>query len=388
MSKHIETKVIHSSYVPEEHNRAIMPPIYQNSMFKMLEIGENIPFRYSRISNPTRSVLEETLADLEKGSAGFAFSSGIAAIDAIFRTILKPGDTIIAVADLYGGTYDLLTKVYALWGINVIFADLFEPENLTPLLKDNPATKLVWLETPSNPLLKIVDIAKLTTIAKQANIKVGIDNTFATPYLQNPLDLGIDYVVHSATKYLCGHSDVLMGLAAVKHPEDAPLLRNIQINTGAVAGPMDCSLVLRGIKTLAIRMDRHLINTKIIAERLVDHSKVAEVFYPGLKTHPQHELAKTQMRGFGGVVSIRLKNDTRQAANQFIKASKLIQMSPSLGGVESLVNHAASQSHSGMSSQVKQELGITEGLLRLSIGIENVEDIWQDINQALNGITD
>ncbi|QRN41513.1 MAG: aminotransferase class V-fold PLP-dependent enzyme [Neisseriaceae bacterium] len=383
MNEKIATKVIHSSYIPEEHNRALMPPIYQNSMFKMHEIGENIPFRYSRVSNPTRSILENTVADLEKGCAAFAFSSGIAAIDAIWRSILIPGDTIIVTADIYGGSYDLLTQVYQNWGINILFADLINPDHLQKLLSQKKA-KLVWLETPSNPLLKILDIKQLVDIAKKYNVLVGIDNTFATPYLQNPLDYGIDFIAHSATKYLCGHSDVLMGMAVVKDKRYAELIKNIQINTGGIAGPVDCSLVLRGIKTLTIRMDRHQENAQIIAERLLNHTKISQVYYPGLTHHPQHELAKKQMRGFGGLVSIRLKTDSREEANRVIKKFQLFQMSSSLGGVESLVNHSASQSHGEMSTEVKNNLGITEGLLRLSIGIEDVEDIWHDLKQALD----
>ena len=380
-----ETQAIHAAYNPDEHNRAIMPPIYQNSMFAMKEIGEQIPFRYSRLSNPTRQVLEQTLADLEHGHAGFAFASGMAAIDAVWRSLLKPQDTIVAVADIYGGSYDLLTEVYARWGINVIFADLRQPENLQNIL-NNQKVKMLWLETPSNPLLHLVDIRALSDMAHQAGAVVGIDNTFATPYLQNPLDLGCDIVVHSATKYLCGHSDVLMGIAVAKSPDHAKLIRSMQVNSGAVAAPFDCAYVLRGIKTLAVRMDRHSDNALEIARRLQNHPQVEQVFYPGLPENPFHALAKQQMRNFGGVVSIYLKNDTQQAANQVIKSLNLIQMSSSLGGVESLVNHSYTQSHSGMSPDVKQKLGIKQGLLRFSIGIEYVEDIWQDLNNALNSV--
>lgn len=374
---------IHAAYNADEHNRAIMPPIYQNSMFAMREIGENIPFRYARLSNPTRQVLEETIATLENGCAGFAFGSGMAAIDAIWRAILRPGDTIVAVADIYGGAYDLLTEVYAQWGIKVIFADLRHADALDEILA-REQVKMLWLETPSNPLLYLVDIATLTEKAHRHNVLVGVDNTFATPYLQNPLQLGADIVMHSATKYLCGHSDVLMGLVVTKLPEHAKAIRSIHINCGAIAGPMDCALVLRGIKTLAVRMDKHCANTQILAERLLNHPAVEQVFYPGLPENPQHALAKTQMHHFGGVVSIYLKNNTVQAANDVIRALKMLQMASSLGGVESLVNHSASQSHSGMAQEVKDKQGIRNGLLRFSVGIEDIEDIWQDINQALN----
>ena len=383
---HFNTQAIHTAYDPDEHNRAIMPPIYQNSMFAMKEIGEQIPYRYSRLSNPTRQVLEQTLADLEHGEKGFAFASGMAAIDAVWRSLLKPADTIVAVADIYGGSFDLLNDVYAKWGVNVIFADLTKPQNLKNIF-EKQKVKMVWLETPSNPLLRLVDIRALSDMAHQAGAVVGIDNTFATPYLQNPLDLGCDIVVHSATKYLCGHSDVLMGIAVAKSPEHAAAIRSMQVNSGAVAAPFDCAFVLRGIKTLAVRMDRHCENALEIARRLQNHPAVAQVFYTGLPENPDYALTKQQMRNFGGVVSIYLKNDTRQAANQVIQSLKLIQMSSSLGGVESLVNHSYTQSHSGMSPDVKQKLGIKEGLLRFSIGIEYVEDIWADLNNALNTVS-
>ena len=380
---HFDTEVIHSSYNPDEHNRAIMPPIYQNSMFAMHQIGENIPYRYSRLANPTRKVLEDTVAELEHGCAGFAFGSGMAGIDAVFRTVLRPGDTIIAVADIYGGAYDLLTEVYAQWGVNVVFADLTLPENLDKILAEHKV-KLVWLESPSNPLLRLVDIPLLAQKAKAAGAVVGIDNTFATPYLQNPLDMGCDIVFHSATKYLCGHSDVLMGIVVAKEEALAKRLQSTMVNTGGIAGPMDCALVLRGIKTLSVRMKQHLANAAELARRLEQHPAVAKVFYPGLPGHEHHELAKRQMRGFGGVVSVYLKNDSRAAADSVIRNLKLLHMAASLGGVESLVNHSFSQSHSGMSPAVKEKLGIREGLLRFSVGIEDIEDIWRDIDTALN----
>ena len=380
---HFDTEIIHSSYNPDEHNRAIMPPIYQNSMFAMHQIGENIPYRYSRLANPTRKILEDTVAELEHGCAGFAFGSGLAGIDAVFRTVLRPGDTIIAVADIYGGAYDLLTEVYAQWGVNVVFADLTLPENLDKLLAEHKV-KLVWLESPSNPLLRLVDIPLLAQKAKAAGAVVGIDNTFATPYLQNPLDMGCDIVFHSATKYLCGHSDVLMGIVVAKEEALAKRLQSTMVNTGGIAGPMDCALVLRGIKTLSVRMKQHLANAAELARRLEQHPAVDKVFYPGLPSHEHHELAKRQMRGFGGVVSVYLKKDGQAAADSVIRNLKLLHMAASLGGVESLVNHSFSQSHSGMSPAVKEKLGIREGLLRFSVGIEDIEDIWRDIDTALN----
>lgn len=377
-----DTQLIHSSYNPDEHNRAIMPPLYQNSMFVLHELGENIPYRYSRLSNPTRQILEDTLADLEHGARGFAFASGMAAIDCIFRTFLQPNNTIVAVQDIYGGSYDLLHDVYAKWGVNVIFADLTQAENLDKILAEHQV-KMLWLETPSNPLLRVVDIALLAQKAKAHGAIVGIDNTFATPYLQNPLDLGCDIVFHSATKYLCGHSDVLMGIAVTRTEELAKHLHTMMVNTGGVAGPMDCWLVLRGLKTLSVRMKQHLANAQILAERLEQHPAIEKVFYLGLPSHEHHELAKKQMRGFGGVVTVYLKNDTRDAVNSVIRHMKLVGLASSLGGVESLVNHCYSQSHSGMAHDVKVGLGIKVGLLRFSVGIEDIEDIYADIDKAL-----
>ena len=376
------TELIHAAYDPDQHNRAIMPPIYQNSMFALHEIGEQAAYKYSRLGNPTRSVLEQTIAALEQGTHGFAFASGIAGIDCIFRTVLRPQDTIVAVRDIYGGSYDLLTEIYAAWGVNVIFADLCDPAELDRILAQQPV-KLVWLESPSNPLLRLVDIEALARKAKAAGALVGVDNTFASPYLQNPLSMGCDIVFHSATKYLCGHSDVLMGVAAVKDAALAKQLNTMLVQTGAVAAPMDCWLVLRGIKTLAVRMQRHCDNAFELAQRLQHHPAVDKIYYPGLPQHEHHELAKQQMRGFGGVVSVSLKNNTVAAANQVVKNLKLFQLASSLGGVESLINHSYSQSHSGMAHEVKTALGISESLLRFSVGIEDIEDIWADIDQAL-----
>lgn len=378
------TKVIHTSYDSSAHNGAIMPPIYQNSIFALAGIGEPSKYRYSRLANPTRTILEETIAALENGEAGFAFGSGMAAIDAIFRAFLRPGDTIVAGADIYGGAYGLLTEVYAPLGIHVVFVDLTQPKEWDTVL--NTQVKMLWLESPSNPLLRLIDIELLSKKAHAVGAIVGIDNTFATPYLQNPLDMGVDIVMHSATKYLCGHSDVMMGLVVSKNPADTAILQAIQIGTGGIAGPMDCSLVLRGIKTLALRMQRHCENAQIVAESLQRHPAIEKVFFPGLKTHEQHELAKETMRGFGGVVSVYLKKDTQQAANQVIQTLKLFTMSSSLGGVESLINHSATQSHSNMPSALKTSLGIRNGLLRLSIGIEDIEDIVADLKQAFDQV--
>lgn len=381
----LATQSIHAAYNPDEHKRSIMPPIYQNTLFSMKHIGEDIPFRYGRLSNPTRQILEDTMAELEHGCGGLAFSSGIAAIDTIFRTHLRPNDTIVATEDLYGGTFDLLNEIYTAWGVKVIFADLRNVDNLEKILS-REKVKLLWLETPSNPLLHITDTVKLSECAHKYGVYVGIDNTFATPYFQNPLLQGCDVVAHSATKYLCGHSDVLMGIVVAKNKQDFNQLRSMQVHTGAIASPMDCALVLRGIKTLTVRMDKHQENAQIIAERLTEHPKIEKVFYPGLPNHEGHQLACQQMNGFGGVVSVYLKDNTQKAANTLINNLKLIQLASSLGGVESLINHSFTQSHSGMSKEIKEKLGIYEGLLRFSIGIEDVEDIWKDITQALSQI--
>lgn len=380
-----DTRSIHTGYDCDEHNRAIMPPIYQNSMFALHHIGENIPYRYSRLNNPTRHALENVLAALEHGTAAFAYSSGMAGIDAVLRTFLRPNDTIVAVADIYGGAYDLLTTSYADWGVNVIFADLTNSNALDDILHQH-AVKMIWLESPSNPLLRLVDITALAEKAHAAGALVAIDNTFATPYLQNPLNMGCDIVFHSATKYLCGHSDVMMGAVIVRDEQLAAALRQNSTNMGANAAPMDCALVLRGIKTLGIRMRQHEANATLIAPQLQNHPAIEKVFYPALPQHEHHELAKRQMRGFGGVISVYLKNNSRAAADQIIRRLQLFKMAASLGGVESLVNHSFTQSHSGMSAELKTQLGIREGLLRFSIGIEDAEDIWQDLKQALDSL--
>lgn len=375
------TTLIHAGYEPDEHNKAIMPPVYQNSSFAFDGIGEKQPYNYSRVANPTRQALENVMAEIEQGCAGFAFSTGMAAIDAVFRAFLHPGDTAIAVADIYGGAYALLMANYKTIDVNVVYADLTEPD-LNHLLDDK--VKLIWLESPTNPLLRLVDIKCIAEKAQIRGIPVCVDNTFATPYLQNPLTLGADIVIHSATKYLGGHSDVMAGIVVTKHENHANLIKLVQINAGATLSPADSSLVLRGIKTLALRMQRHCENAKQIALMLQQHPAVEKTFYPGLSTHEHFQLAKTQMRDFGGVISIYLKNDVREAADRVIRAFRIFVMAASLGGVESMVNHNYTQSHSTMEPEVKQQRGIREGLLRLSIGIEDVEDLKEDLDQALN----
>ncbi|QEL57685.1 trans-sulfuration enzyme family protein [Chromobacterium paludis] len=375
------TRAIHVGYDSADHNRSVMPPLYQTSAFAYDHVGEAMPFVYARSGNPTRSALEDCLASLEEARHGLAFSSGMAAIDAVLRASLKPGDEVLAVANLYGGAYRLLTQVMQPAGIHVRFVDLSDPALLEAAI--SPATRLLWLESPTNPLLGLVDIAALSAIAHRHGVKVAVDNTFATPYLQRPLTLGADIVVHSATKYLGGHSDVLLGLVAVSDDKLFQDIRFVQNAAGAVPGPQDCFLTLRGIKTLALRMERHCDNAEKVADFLSRHDKVAQVFYPGLPEHPDHALAKRQMKRFGGIVSIRLREDSREAASRFAQKLRLFALAESLGGVESLVNHSYTMSHGSMPAERKAALGIVEGGLRLSVGIEDIDDLLADLEQAL-----
>ena len=375
------TSAIHIGYDSADHNRSVMPPLYQTSAFAYDHVGEAMPFVYARTGNPTRSALEDCLASLEEARHGLAFSSGMAAIDAVFRACLKPGDEVVAMTNLYGGAYRLLTHVMQPAGIKVSFVDLSDPGRLEAAI--TPNTRLLWLESPTNPLLGLVDIAALSETARRHDVRVAVDNTFATPYLQQPLTQGADIVVHSATKYLGGHSDVLLGLAAVRDAKLFQDIRFVQTAAGAVPGPQDCFLTLRGIKTLALRMERHCDNAEKVAEFLNRHDKIAKVFYPGLPEHPDHGLARRQMKRFGGIVSIRLRDNSREAVNHFAQRLQLFALADSLGGVESLVNHSYTMSNGSMPAQRKAELGIEEGGLRLSIGIEDIDDILADLEQAL-----
>lgn len=375
------TKTIHSGYDSTEHNRAVMPPIYQTSAFAHATVGEQLPFSYARTGTPTRAALEGCLAALENAAHGLAFSSGMAAIDAVLRALLKPGDEVLAQQDIYGGAYRLLTRVMEPAGIKVRFVDLSDSAALKQAL--HPGVKLVWVETPSNPLLHLVDIAAVARLAHQAGALVAVDNTFATPYLQTPLDQGADIVVHSATKYLAGHSDVLLGIVALNDNELYQAIKFIQSSAGAVPGPQDCFLTLRGIKTLHLRMDRHCDNAERVAHWLSTHPAVERVFYPGLAEHPGHQLAARQMKRFGGMVTIYLRDNRREAAARVAERLQLFTLAESLGGVESLVNHSATMSHGSMPTEQKQRLGVREGQLRLSIGIEDIDDILADLNQAL-----
>lgn len=375
------TLAVHAGYSPEQDAfRAVMPPIYQSSIFAHTQLPSDNVFSYTRVSNPTRQALEHALAALENARFAYSFGSGMAAIDAVFRSVLSAGDEVIAISDLYGGAYRLLTKIYAPQGVHVHFANLQTPEHLKTLI--SPKVKLIWLETPSNPLLNVLDLPALCDIARAAKIPVAVDNTFATPYLQNPLSLGADLVMHSATKYLGGHSDVLLGAVMTNDDAWAEKLKLIQASTGAVPSPHDCFLTLRGLKTLALRMAKHCENALEIAQFLESRPEVERVFYPALPSHPHHALAQKQMRAGGGVVSIYLRDNSQQAAERLATRLKLFALGESLGGVESIINHSYSMSHGSMPKEIKAEQGIRIGLLRLSVGIEDVEDLKDDLRQA------
>ena len=377
------TKTIHGGQEHEEATGAVMPPIFQTSTYAQSSPGVNKGYAYSRAANPTRTALEKAFAALENGTHGFAFSSGLAAIDCVLRT-LKPGDEVIAGDDIYGGSYRLFTRLFQKNGLKFQFVDMDEVSNVTNAISEN--TKLIWIETPTNPLMKIADIEETTKAVKnkRADILVAVDNTFATPYLQRPLDLGVDIVMHSATKYLGGHSDLVMGALMVKDAQLAEELHFIQFAAGAIAGPMDSFLALRGVKTLHLRMQRHCENGKAVAEYLVNHPKVGEVFYPGLENHPSYEIAKKQMDDFGGMVSFRLKDESKQAALTFLENTKIFTLAESLGGVESLVSHPVTMTHASIPEAERLKIGVTDSLIRLSVGVEDVDDLLADLEQALS----
>jgi len=377
------TKTIHGGLHHEEATGSVMTPIFQTSTFAQSSPGQHKGYEYSRGANPTRTALENNLASIESGSHGFAFSSGLAAIDCVLK-LLNPGDEVIAGDDLYGGTYRMFTKMFTKYGLNFEFVDMENPKNVSNAISDK--TKLIWIETPTNPLMKIADIETITKSVKSINsdILVAVDNTFATPYLQQPLTLGADVVMHSATKYLGGHSDIVMGALMVNNKELAEQLHFIQFAGGAVAGPMDSFLALRGIKTLHVRMQRHCENGMQVARFLENHPKVDAVYYPGLENHPNHEVAKKQMNDFGGMVSFRLKDKTKEAAFLFTEKTKVFTLAESLGGVESLVNHPATMTHASIDEETRNKIGVTDSLIRLSVGIEDIEDLLQDLDQALS----
>lgn len=381
-SMKFNTKTIHGGQEnTDPAYGAVMPPIYQTSTYSQTEPGGHKGHEYSRSSNPTRTALENAFASIENGSHALAFGSGLAAIDAVMK-LLKPGDEVISTNDLYGGSYRMFTKIYADYGIKFHFVSMEEVSKIEEKINEN--TKLIWVETPTNPMLNIIDIEAVSKLAKQHGLLVAVDNTFATPYLQQPLDLGADIVMHSATKYLGGHSDVVMGALIVKDKELFEKLYFIQYAAGAIAGPMDSFLVLRGIKTLHVRMQRHCENGKAVAEFLNSHPKVEKVFWPGLENHPNHEIAKKQMKDFGGMLSFSVKGDSFDAAVEFVKKLSVFTLAESLGGVESLAGHPASMTHASIPKEEREKSGVTDSLIRLSVGIEDESDLLADLEQALS----
>lgn len=379
---HFNTKTIHGKQHNEPTTGAVMPPVFQTSTFAQTTPGKPIgDYEYSRAANPTRTALENALASIENGTVGLAFSSGLAATDAVMK-ILKPGDEVIAMDDLYGGTYRMFSKIYSNFGITFHFVDMTDLNKLESLINKN--TKLVWVETPTNPLMKLADIAEISKITKKHNLLFAVDNTFATPYLQKPLDLGADIVMHSATKYLGGHSDVVAGALVVKDTNLGEQLHFAQFATGATLGPMDSYLVLRGIKTLHLRVQRHCENGLKVAHFLENHPKIATVYYPGLENHPHHNIAKKQMiGGFGGMVSFSFTSGEKKDAINFLEKVNVFTLAESLGGVESLANHPALMTHASIPEDKRKSVGITDDLVRLSVGVEAIEDLISDLEQAL-----
>ncbi len=374
------TKAIHAGVEPDPTTGAIMTPIYQTSTFVQESPGKHKGYEYARTQNPTRTALQHNLAALENGRHGICYASGLAATDAILK-LYRPGDEIVVSNDLYGGTYRIMTRVFQEFGLRFRFVDLADPAHLEAAL--TPATKMVWIETPTNPLMRLVDITAIATITKARGIQLVVDNTFASPYLQTPLDLGADIVVHSATKYLGGHSDTVMGAIILNDDETAQKLVFIQNACGAVPGPQDCFLVLRGIKTLHVRMQRHCENALAVAQYLKQHPKVAHVYYPGLSDHPGHDLAKRQMRDFGGMLSFELNGDSLDEAVRVMERIRVFSLAESLGGVESLCTHPASMTHASIPKEERLKNGLRDTLIRLSVGIEDSQDLIADLEQAI-----
>ncbi len=374
------TKAIHAGIEPDPSTGAIMTPIYQTSTYVQASPGNHKGYEYSRTHNPTRTALQKNLAALENGQFGLCFASGMAATDTLLK-LLKPGDEVISTNDLYGGTYRIFTKVYEAFGIKFHFVSMDEVKNVEALI--NEKTRMIWIETPTNPLLNIVDIKAICKIAGAKNIITVVDNTFATPYLQNPLDLGADVVAHSVTKYLAGHSDVVMGAIVVNKKELHDQLAFLQNACGAVPGPQDCFLVLRGIKTLHLRMKAHCENASKIAAFLVAHPKIDKVYYPGIATHKNHLIAKSQMKDFGGMLSFTMKGDNIKDTIKVLEKFKLFSLAESLGGVESLCGHPASMTHASIPKEEREKAGLKDSLIRLSVGIEDVEDLIEDLRQAI-----
>jgi cystathionine beta-lyase/cystathionine gamma-synthase len=374
------TKFIHAGTEPDPSTGAIMTPIYQTSTYVQEAPGKNKGFEYARSQNPTRKALEEALAIIENGKYGLAFSSGVAATDAVIK-LLEPGDEVIAGSDMYGGTYRLFSKVFEKFGIRFLYTDTSDTSNIKNLVSSK--TKLIWLETPTNPLMNISDIQAVAVIAEQAGAWLCVDNTFASPFLQNPLDLGADIVMHSSTKYLGGHSDVIQGALVMNDADLREKLYFIQKSSGAVPGPMDCFLVLRGIKTLHVRMQQHCLNGEKIAHWLRNNSKVAKVYWPGFEDHPGYAIAKAQMRGFGGMISFVLKDESEQELKRVLSSTKLFALAESLGGVESLINHPATMTHASIPREERIKNGLADSLMRLSVGIEDADDLIADLEKAI-----
>jgi len=374
------TKTIHAGVHPDEATGAIMTPIYQTSTYVQHGVGNHKGFEYSRTQNPTRKALEDSLAALESGKYGACFGSGLAAIDAVIK-MLNPGDEVISTNDLYGGSYRIFTTIFEKYGIKFHFVPMKDVVTIEPLINKN--TKLIWVETPTNPTMNIIDIKSMSVLAKKHGVLLAVDNTFATPYLQRPLELGADIVMHSVTKYLGGHSDVVMGALVTSDQKLADEIYRIQNSSGAVTGPMDSFLVLRGLKTLHLRMQRHCENGEKVAVFLQSHPKIEKVFWPGLKDHPNHVVAKAQMSGFGGMISFTLKGNRLEDALKVVEKVGLFALAESLGGVESLIGHPATMTHASIPKDKREASGVVDSLIRLSVGVEDADDLIDDLEQAL-----
>jgi cystathionine beta-lyase len=374
------TKAIHAGVEPDSATGAIMTPIYQTSTYVQEELGKNKGYAYSRSAHPTRNALENAIAELENAKYGACFGSGMAAIDTVMK-LLQPGDEVITSNDLYGGSYRIFKGIYANFGITFHFVDMTDLSNVREKINDN--TRLIWAETPTNPMMNIIDLEALVELKNGKDMLLAVDNTFATPYLQNPIDMGADIVMHSVTKYLGGHSDVVMGALVTVNKTLSKEIYRIQNSSGAIPGPMDCFLVLRGLKTLHLRMQRHCENGAQIAAFLAQHPRVKNVYWPGFENHPGHAIAQKQMRGFGGMISFSLKTDGIGAAKQVLEQFKLFALAESLGGVESLACHPTTMTHGSVPAKERQAAGIVDSLIRLSVGVEDIDDLIEDLKQAL-----
>lgn len=374
------TKAIHAGVHPDPTTGAIMTPIYQTSTYVQDGVGNHKGYEYSRTSNPTRHALEKNMAAIENGKYGACFGSGMAAIDCVIK-MLNPGDEVISTNDLYGGSYRIFKTIFEKYGIKFHFVNMEKPASVEALV--NAQTKLIWVETPTNPMMNVIDIVAMAAISKKAGAMLAVDNTFATPYLQNPLDLGADIVMHSVTKYIGGHSDVIMGALVTSDDAIASEMYRIQNSSGAVTAPMDSFLVLRGIKTLHLRMQRHCENGEKVAYFLKNHPKIDKVYWPGFESHPNHDVAKKQMRGFTGMISFNLKGNKLEDALEIVKKVEIFALAESLGGVESLIGHPATMTHASIPKEVREQSGVVDSLIRLSVGVEDAEDLIEDLTRAL-----